>query len=69
MSMPTSLLNSQPPPTPTLQTPPSKQQALAEGNPLYKCTGLQKNMKNTESYKITQSPVTYLKALVLIQLP
>ena len=30
MNMPTSLLKSQPPPTPTLQTPPSKQQALRE---------------------------------------
>jgi hypothetical protein len=30
MSMPTFLLKSQPPPAATLQTPPSKQQALRE---------------------------------------
>jgi hypothetical protein len=41
MNMPTSLLKSQPPPTPTLQTPPSKQQAL-RGIPSTTSTGLQK---------------------------
>jgi hypothetical protein len=34
MNMPTPLLKSQPPPTPTLQTPPSNQQAMRE-NPFY----------------------------------
>jgi hypothetical protein len=40
-NMPTSLLKSQPPPTPTLQTPPSKQEAL-RGIPSTTSTGLQK---------------------------
>ena len=41
MNMLTPLLKSQPPPTPTLQTPPSKQQALRE-IPSTMSTGLQK---------------------------
>jgi hypothetical protein len=41
MSMSTPLLKSQPPPTPTLQTPPSEQQALRE-IPSTTSTGLQK---------------------------
>jgi hypothetical protein len=40
-NMPTSLLKSQPPPTPTLQTPPLKQQAL-RGIPSTTSIGLQK---------------------------
>jgi hypothetical protein len=42
MNMPTPLLKSQPPPTPTLLTPPSEQQALRE-IPSTAFTGLQKN--------------------------
>jgi len=35
MNMPTPLLKSQPPPTPTLQTPPCIRTAGPEGNPFY----------------------------------
>jgi hypothetical protein len=47
MNMLTPLLKSQPPPTPTLQTPPSKQQAL-RGIPSTTSTGLQKKTQKTK---------------------
>ena len=56
-------------PTLTLRTPPSKQQALRE-IPSTIFTGLQRNMKTLDHTKSTKhSPVTYLEALVPIQLP
>jgi len=62
------LLENQSQPTLTLQILLPKQLALRE-IPSTTITGLQKNMKNTESYKSPKhSPVTYLKALVHIQL-
>jgi len=45
---PTPLLKSQPPPTPTLQTPPSKHTAASEGNLFYNTTGLQKKKQKTK---------------------
>jgi len=45
MSLLTHLLKSQPPPTPTLQTPPSEQQALRE-IPSTTITGLQNDIEN-----------------------
>jgi len=68
MNMLTLLLENQSQPTLTLRIPPSKQLALRE-IPSTTSTGLQMKMKNTKSYKITHSPVTYLKVLVPILLP
>jgi hypothetical protein len=68
MKMITLLLEDRSKPTLTLQILPSKLLALRE-IPSRTSTGLQKNMKNNESYKITQTQPCHLKALVPIQLP
>ena len=54
MDMLTLLLENQSQPTLTLGIPPSKQLALRE-IPSTTSTGLQKNMKNTKSYMISQT--------------
>jgi hypothetical protein len=55
----TLLLGNKSQPTLTLRIPPSKQLALRE-IPSTTSTGLQENMKNTESYKNTQTQPSHL---------
>ena len=59
MNMLTLLLKHQSQPTLTLRIPPSKQLTLREIQSKLS-TGLQKNMKNTESYKINQTQPSHL---------
>jgi hypothetical protein len=67
MNMPTPLLKSQPPPTPTLLTPPSEQQALRE-IPSTTSTGLQKKTENqTQTHKPMIIPIQQTWPILLPQ--